>query len=50
MKELRGDPSTGWLDDVKSLAWNWMLQAQDHVGWRERKEVYVLQWTDIAGK
>jgi len=44
----RGRPPTRWTDDVKRIAGNWMMTAQNRMTWRNLEEAYVQQWTTMA--
>lgn len=41
----RGRPPTRWSDDIRRLAGNWMLMAQDRKEWQNMREAFVQQWT-----
>jgi len=40
----RGRPSAWWNDNIKKLAGNWMLMAQDRREWQSMREAFVQQW------
>lgn len=44
----RGRPPTRWSDDIKRIHTNWIQEAQNRNVWRQTREAYVLQWTDMG--
>ena len=47
-KRSRGRPPTRWNDDLKRIAGNWIMTAQNRETWRNLEEAYVQQWTMTA--
>lgn len=44
----RGRPPTRWSDDIKRVHTNWIQEAQNRRMWKQSREAYVQQWTNVG--
>lgn len=44
----RGRPPTRWSDDIKRVHTNWIQEAQNRRMWKQSREAYVQQWTNMG--
>lgn len=44
----RGRPPTRWSDDIRRIHTNWIQEAQNRKTWKQTRETYILQWTNVA--